>query len=156
MIVVVPNEVDGLEAVSRTLDAGELRSLWTALGADESSRWVALRLPRFKIAYKASLAEAFQKAGMTLAFGDRADFGGITGKGPDAPGVKIGDILHRATIEVAEAGTDAAAGTAVIKRRRNRRPPTPIPFVVDRPFLFYIVDDASGAILFQGRIADPR
>jgi serpin B len=156
MIVVVPNEVDGLEAVLRTLGAGELKSVWTALGADESRRWVALRLPRFKIAYKTSLAEAFQKAGMTLAFGDTADFGGITGKGPHAPGVKIGDILHRATIEVAEEGTDATAGTAVVKRKHGRRPPTPMPFVVDRPFLFYIVDDASGAVLFHGRLADPR
>jgi len=27
---------------------------------------------------------------------------------------------------------------------------------VDRPFLYYIVDDATGAILFQGRVVDPR
>jgi serine protease inhibitor len=33
---------------------------------------------------------------------------------------------------------------------------TPEPFRVDHPFLFYLVDDATGAILFEGRIADPR
>src|SRR5262249_53997907 len=60
MIGVLPNEVDGLEGVSRTLDAGELRTLWTALGADESRRWVALQLPRFKAATNTSLAKAFQ------------------------------------------------------------------------------------------------
>jgi serpin B len=156
MIVVVPDEVDGLEGVSGTLDAGALRTLWTALGADDSRRWVALQLPRFKTAYSTSLAKAFHKAGMTLAFSDKADFGGMTGKGRDEPGVKIGDILHRATIEVAEWGSEAAAATAVSTRRHNRRRPEPIPFVVDHPFLFFIVDDASGVILFQGRIADPR
>jgi serine protease inhibitor len=29
-------------------------------------------------------------------------------------------------------------------------------FRVDRPFLFYLVDDGTGAILFEGRVSDPR
>jgi serine protease inhibitor len=40
--------------------------------------------------------------------------------------------------------------------RPKKDAPTPIPFVVDRPFLLCVVDDASGAILFLGRVADPR
>jgi serine protease inhibitor len=32
----------------------------------------------------------------------------------------------------------------------------PPSFSVTRPFLFYIIDDATSAILFQGRIVDPR
>ena len=160
MVVVLPNEVDGLDAVARTLDAGALATLRAALAGSQPSL-VMLALPRFKAASKVSLAKAFQKAGMTLAFEDKADFGGMTGKGPGEPGVKIGDVLHRATIEVGEEGTEAAAATAVIMLEARAAPPkkeqpTPIPFVVDRPFLFYVVDDASGAILFQGRIADPR
>jgi serine protease inhibitor len=94
---------------------------------------------------------------MRLAFGDRADFSGVTG--PVAAGVKIEQIAHRAVIEVAEPGTEAAAATAVVMvpaRAAARERPKPVPFVVDRPFLFYVVDDASGAVLFQGRIADPR
>jgi serpin B len=158
MIVVLPNDVDGVDAVARTVDAGEIKALRTALGEGQP-KLVALALPRFKAAYKASLAKLFQQAGMTLAFDDKADFAGMTGKG--APGVKIGAILHRATVEVGEEGTEAAAATAVVIMERSApaakgRAPVPIPFVVDRPFLFYIVDDASGAILFQGRIADPR
>jgi serpin B len=156
MIVVLPNEVEGLEAVARTLDPGELKALSTALGASRPDL-VALALPRFKTAYAASLAGPFKKAGMTLAFDDKADFGGMTGK--TGPGVKIGSILHRATIEVVEEGTEAAAATAVIMESRaspDKEQPKVIPFAVDRPFLFYIVDDASGAVLFQGRIADPR
>jgi serine protease inhibitor len=57
----------------------------------------------------------------------------------------------RAVIEVSEEGTEAAAATAVFMLLSGPRA-----FHVTPPFLFYIIDDATGAILFQGRIADPR
>jgi serpin B len=57
-----------------------------------------------------------------------------------------------------EEGTEAAAATAVsiVAGAVQRPPEEPQLFHVDRPFLFAILDDASGAILFQGRIVDPR
>jgi serpin B len=65
--------------------------------------------------------------------------------------------VHRAVIEVAEESTEAAAATAVtITARSLGKAVKPETFRVDRPFLFYVVDEASGAILFQGRITDPR
>jgi hypothetical protein len=63
----------------------------------------------------------------------------------------IGDVVHRAVIDESEEGTEAAAATGVGFRIVS----VPINFEVTRPFLFYIVDDATGAILFQGRIVDP-
>jgi serpin B len=160
MVVVLPNAVDGLDAVARTLDAGALKALLTTLASGKRSL-VALALPRFKAAYKTSLAKVLQLAGMTLAFKDRADFSGMTGKSAGQAGVKIGDVLHRAALDVSEEGTEGSAATAVamLEARATplkQDPPTPIPFTVDRPFLFYVVDDTSGAILFQGRVADPR
>jgi serpin B len=67
----------------------------------------------------------------------------------------IDQIVQRAVIEVAEEGTEAAAATAIGVRTTAIRP-LPQSFRVDRPFLFYIVDDATRAILFQGRIVNPR
>jgi len=69
--------------------------------------------------------------------------------------IYIKDVVHSATIEVAEEGTVAAAATAVIPVLTSA-PPQPLPFFVDHPFLFFIVDRGSGAILFEGRIEDPR
>jgi serpin B len=157
MVVVLPNPVDGLAQVAGRLDAGELAALLGELKA-APAKLVALALPRFKARFTADLLPAFRKAGMQLAFGDAADFSGITGAVPQAGGLKIEAIRHQALIEVNEAGTEAAAATsvlmaptsAIIERRK------PIPFVVDRPFLFFVVDFVSGAVLFQGRISDPR
>ena len=158
MVIVLPNEVEGLAAVAQRLDAP----------SSPAHGQVERRLAQPGRAGAAALQDRFrgrfvmpfQKAGMTLAFSDAADFSGMTGgKLGQAAGVKIGDIQHRAMIDVSEQGTEAAAATAVVMVPARSAPserPSPIPFVVDRPFLFYIVDDASGAILFQGRIADPR
>ena len=113
-----------------------------------------MALPRFKLEFKAELVSLFKQAGMTLPFdAGRADFSGMTGS-PDRR-LAIGGIVHRAVIDVMEEGTEAAAATAVTMVRSSA-PAKAEEFHVDRPFLFYLVDNTTGAILFQGRVSDPR
>jgi serpin B len=69
----------------------------------------------------------------------------------------IGSIAHRAVIDVIEDRTEAAAATALVTVTASlHAPPDEQLFRVDRPFPFAILDDASGAMLFQGRVVDPR
>jgi len=158
MIVVLPDGVEGAGDVARRLGPAELADLFAALRNGQSMRPVALALPRFKAEYAADLVAPFEAAGMHKAFDPQAaDFSGMAGR-PLAPGaLHIGQIMHRALIDVTEETTEAAAATAIVVRPASApAPQTFEPFRVDRAFLFYIVEDASGAILFQGRIADPR
>jgi len=153
MLIVLPEAVDGLEAVTRRLDVVELGLLAAAL-QQAQPRLVALTLPRFRAALSADLVEPLRGAGLRLPFSDAADFSGMS----DSPrGLKIGSIRHRAVIEVNEHGTEAAAATSIgmVAASAPFEQPQPVPFVVDRAFLFMVVDTHSGAVLFQGRIADP-
>jgi serine protease inhibitor len=161
MVMVLPEKIDGLGEVSRRIDASALSELFVALRATQAAKLVALAMPRFKTEFTAELVSRFQQAGMTKAFRDaEADFSGMTGKPPSEVAMAISQIVHRAMIEVAEEATEAAAATAIEMRAKvsaaPRPVPTPEPFRVDRPFLFYVVDDTTGAILFQGRTVDPR
>jgi serpin B len=71
--------------------------------------------------------------------------------------LQISDVFHQAFIEVNEEGTEAAAATAVVMRARSARPRAEPPrFIADHPFLFLLVDRRSGAVLFLGRVSDPR
>jgi serpin B len=157
MIVVLPQKLEGLGDVTRRLDAAELAALITAMDG-APARHVALTLPRFKAAFSADLVPPFQRAGMRLAFSDAADFSGMTGDGPRVAALKIGAIRHRAVIDVDEWGSEAAAATSVGMMVTSAPLETlqPVAFVVDRPFIFLVVDRGSGAVLFQGRIRDPR
>ena len=155
MVVVLPDAVDGLADLAARLGTEEVAELLGALHNGQT-RYVDLSLPRFKTAFKAELVTPFREAGMRLPFDpSRADFSGITGRPLSEERLAISQIVHRAVIEVQEEGTEAAAATA-IEMSRTSMPPDPAPFRVDRPFLFYIVDYATRAILFQGRIVDPR
>jgi serpin B len=155
MIVVLPEAADGVNAVAEKLVPAEFAALTTALH-DAKPETADLMLPRFSASFDASLVDAFKALGLTAPFEASADFSGITGKpAKDAP-ISIGQIRHRAVIEVQEEGTVAAAATGVELVLRSARPVQAEPFHVDRPFLFYVVDDATGAVLFQGRVTDPR
>jgi serpin B len=159
MVIVLPNEVDGVARIGDRIDAQELSNLLAVLRATPT-KLVALELPRFKAAFEIdNLAALFRQAGMTRAFDrQKADFSGITGQPALNVPFWIDQIRHRAFIEVMEDGTEAAAVTAIAMKASSipQRLPEPEPFHVDHPFLFYIVDNATGVVLFQGRITEPR
>jgi serpin B len=108
-------------------------------------------MPKFSFRSKAQLKGALSEMGMPLAFTDRADFSGMTKQEP----LEIADVIHQAFIAVDEKGTEAAAATGAVMRATSA-PLRPIELRIDRPFLFLIQDDETGAILFMGRVADPR
>jgi serpin B len=146
LVVVVP-DADQFSQVESSLDATALRTLMTEL----TTQPVTLTLPRFKIETDTSLVLLLKALGMTLAFSDAADFSGMDGKG----GLVITDVFHDAFIDVAENGTKAAGSTAVILGSGAEAPRTGLPVNANRPFIYFLRDDPTGAILFMGRVQDP-
>ena len=124
-----------------------------ALRAGLAPRQVSLALPRFRVTSGFALRPVLAALGMPLAFTDEADFSGIT----TAQRLRIDEVVHQAYIDVNEAGTEAAAATAVVMTASARlmHPELPVEMIVDRPFLFALTDLRSGLPLFLGRVADP-
>jgi serpin B len=156
MIVVLPDDISGSATIAHQLDAQELSELFARLRL--ASRLVDLALPRFKATFKGDITSDFQRAGVTLAFDQRkADFSGATRRPASEVPLWISGLVHQALVEVAEEYTEAAAATGLsLAPASIPKPEEPERFRVDHPFLFYIVDDATKAILFEGRVADPR
>jgi serpin B len=73
-----------------------------------------------------------------------------------ARGAIISEVFTQAFIAVDEAGTVAAAATGSGVSAASAPPAPPREIRVDHPFLFLIRDVVTGAILFIGRVADPR
>jgi serine protease inhibitor len=149
MVIVLPDAVDGLEAVENRLAAsyqGWLKVL--------RFKRIDLELPRWTVRSRLTLADALAAMGMPTAFTMAADFSGMA----DVRPLFIHKILQEAFIDVDEAGTEAAAVTAVVEGTASLMIPTdqPIPFHADHPFLYLIRDKKTGAVLFIGRVVDPR
>ncbi len=115
-----------------------------------NTREVVLTIPKFEFESSFSLKKTLTAMGMPVAFSAGADFSGMTGN----PDLFIGEVLHKAFVSVDEAGTEAAAATAVIMEL-TAMPGEPVEVTIDRPFIFLIRDIESGTILFIGRVVNP-
>ncbi|HEX4386120.1 MAG TPA: serpin family protein [Myxococcales bacterium] len=150
MVIALPNANDGLAALEKSLD-GKTLDRWIA--ALQSGNRVSVSLPKFKLESSFTLSETLKAMGMKSAFVfGPADFSGIDG----TRDFFIGEVVHKAFIDLDERGTEAAAATAVMMRAGSAmmRQPDPKEFKADHPFFFFIRDLASGAVLFTGRVAD--
>ena len=149
MVVLLPKKNDGLAAVERTLTAGSVDRWLGSLG----SRRVHVFLPRFKMTSEFSLKRALSALGMPTAFSANADFSRMA----SGESLVISEVLHKAMVDVNEKGTEAAAATAVVVGRSAvPRVEEPVVFRADHPFTFLLRDNRSGAILFAGRVINPK
>ncbi|MFE4516789.1 serpin family protein [Kitasatospora sp. NPDC056783] len=145
MDLIVPAQ-GGFTAFAKGLDQPQLDRILGAL----AERPVDLRLPRFHFDTSEELTPVLRSLGVRSVF-DHADLGGIA-KDPLA----VSTVVQKATIEVAEEGTVAAAGSGLgIAAAAAPIADGPVQLHIDRPFLFLIRDTRGGAPLFLGQVTDP-
>jgi len=118
--------------------------------AELENQQVNLTMPKFEFESEFSLKSTLTAMGMPIAFSDGADFSGMTG----SRNLYIDEVIHKAFVSVDEAGTEAAAATAVIMKL-TAMPGEPVEVTLDRPFIFLIRDIKTGTILFIGRLMNP-
>ena len=133
-------------------------SSWRRSRTEPQKQVATSRCRASRRSFRASLASSFRQIGMTQAFDLQA--GGFFRHDRTAAGAGAASPSRTsctaAVIDVTEEGTEAAAATAIAMATTSVPIRRSSPSMVDRPFLFVISDDATGAILFQGRIGDPR
>ncbi len=157
MLFVLPKDTDGLEKLEASLTPAKLEGLVSSL----TDKKVDVALPKFTIepGESLNLGDVLKALGMTAAMDPKkADFTGITNPPNPEDRIYIGKVLHKAFVKVDEKGTEAAAATAVLMPRLTSAPmPEPmVSFHADHPFLFFLRDNASGLVLFMGRVNDPK
>jgi serpin B len=159
LLILLPRENESftqMEELEKSLTSQTLAAWVTGM----EGREVWLRLPKFKNEGRYLLKDVLRKLGVKLAFSEDADFSGMTVKGEvdKEEDICIDSVVHQSFIELDEKGTEAAAATAVVARMTATSLPKrtePIDFHADRPFIYCLTDDASGAILFMGRLVEP-
>jgi serpin B len=146
-------------------DSGDLSQLSQHFTIDNLNEWrnnskdvnLILKMPKFKIEYRIdNLSSDLQAMGLVRPFSFHRDNFTQLFSNPTSS-LKIDRVIHQALIEVDEKGTEAAAATIVEVVEVVSLPPnkTPVIFPLDRPFIFFIQEKHSGAILFMGKLENP-
>lgn len=129
--------------------AGNLAAVFDAYDADHTEGG-DLGLPKFTSTFAQELTPALQTLGLTAPFFNE----GLIGIAND-PRLVIDKVIHQTFVAMDEQGTEAAAATVALMYPTSAPVQAPIPVVLDRPFIYRIVDDRTGATLFIGQVLDP-
>jgi serpin B len=149
MTIIVP---DNMSSFVAGLTAAQLGTIEHQL----SGFLVDLTLPKFSAESRFDLADVLEAMGMPTAFEVPTPSAGA-----DLSGITLGEqlyiqhVIHEANIDVDENGVVASAVTVVIGGAGAAGPPPKVTFHINTPFLYFIQERSTGAILFMGRIDDP-
>jgi serpin B len=127
-----------------------LASMWNTISG-MSQQTVDLRVPRMELAYEIDIIPALKKLGMVSMFSN-ADLSGINSEAD----LFVSKVKQKTTLDINEEGAEAAAVTLVevTFSAAHGVTPSPISFTLNRPFLVFIKEKSTGAILFEGLIRE--
>jgi len=147
MMILLPNERDGLQKLESKLETTDLMEKATHLKKEN----VKVQIPKFKVEFDIKLNDVLKDMGMPTMFSRAADLTELV----DGENVFVSEVAHKAFIECDETGTEAAGATygAVMNKAGHvlltKEPPKE--FIVDHPFVFVIKDNMG--IYFIGHVA---
>ncbi|MFC1983796.1 serpin family protein [Chloroflexota bacterium] len=145
MVILLPDSGQ-FETFEEAIESQQVKDIIKNL----ERREVRLTMPKFEFDSSFGLKKTLTEMGMPVVFSAGADFSGMTGN----KDLFISDVIHKAFVSVDEAGTEAAAATAVIMEL-TAMPETPVEVTLNRPFIFLIRDIETDTILFVGRVMNP-
>lgn len=148
MYCILPDEGTSINEFISNMD----HTKWEQIRRSIYVNNVRLEMPRFKLEYDAnSLKSCLINLGMSDAFSmGIADFSGICESGEN---LYLGDVKHKAVIEINEEGSEASASTVVIAPSVG---PGYNNFYANRPFVFVIAEEEKGTILFMGKVCEVK
>ena len=150
MQFLLPDEGADLHKLSNGLNHPQMEDLFTGT---KTITDVCVHLPRFKVSHKLDLSQSLCDLGLTEMFSQNANFSRLS----PTP-LLVSKVRQTAIVEVTEEGCEAAAVTTcemVDRCGGGSTPPPVVYFLMNRPFLYRIVDLVSGVLLFQGAVTDP-
>ena len=142
MLILLPEE-GNFESFEQGLDASLVISLYDSL----ETGFTHVMLPRFTISTDLELSRILEEMGMSSAFYAGADFSGIDGIDDGLPWIST--VVHKTEMYVNEHGTGAFAMSGMVLTLGT------VPhFKAVRPFIFAIVDEPTGTVMFIGRVME--
>ena len=148
-VALLPNEGISVEEYVKALDEEMLVSLI----ANAREIQVEVSIPKFSYEYDIELNEGLKSLGMERAFDlEKADFSGmaVSSRG----NICIGRVIHKTFIELNENGTKAGAATVVemVDECYMFTPHDIKTVILDRPFVYMIVEGKTGLPIFMGTV----
>ena len=144
--IILPKAVYGLEAIEKSVNA----AFFNEILEQTVTTNVWLSIPRIKLEGSYKLRSALTNMGLNTAFNNEADFSGITKKEP----LYIEQVSHKTYIDLNEDQTEAAAATTTNIYITGL--PSYKTFKADHPFVFFIIDNQTKALIFMGRFVKPN
>ncbi len=148
--------------VVRPVGGQKVGELVNSLSADLVQQWINaavdtklnFSMPKFTFDYSILMNRSLKEMGLQKVFTDQAEFENLSEKEK----LFIGFVLQKVKIDVNEKGTEAAAATAVGMRATAAPAPQDPPKVLrlDSPFVYAVVDRATGTPLFAGIYQQPQ
>jgi len=147
LMIIVPKSYRKIKKLEKKLD----QEFYNNYINYKEKKQVKLSIPKFNIKSDYDLGETLVKMGLKDAFTGNADFSGIT----EQEKLYISQAIHKATIEINEEGTEAAAATAVVMRKMSVMLDN-VELKVDRPFIYILRNNQTNCIYFIGKVVNPN
>ena len=143
MVFILPDRDGGMLEVETAMQNFNLTDCLMSGSVNE----IMVKIPKFEIKTRYDMKKVLTEMGMEDMFTSAADFSRIS-----TEPVLVSEVIHEAFIKVDEEGSEASAATAIVLNRMNMPSGE---FYCDHPFMFMIVENDFGTVLFTGKVSNP-